>query len=291
VDIDQIIAVLGASDVDHEELIERLAGHGDAAVAPLVEALHGHQDVHARTEAAEALRRLAGRVGENAAAEIEDALLNHVIDSAERGFIAGYGEAIRLRRRTRRATRNGALLVALRSDELFVPERAAVALGEVGDAAVVPELVDSLLRAADRDYGTDQIIAPLARFGVHAADALLSVLDDADGARLVAVESALAEIAGDAAGRLVEALESPSPKVRASAAATLGGAPAAVAVDPLIDVLHDADPAVAAAAATALGELADPRAAESCSKCCTRAILWSATQRPRPSRQWTAFAR
>ncbi|WP_028459444.1 HEAT repeat domain-containing protein [Chloroflexus sp. Y-396-1] len=134
---------------------------------------------------------------------------------------------------------------------------AARALGRIGDAAAVPELLAAL---RDADWNARRAAAEaLVQIGAAAVPGLLAALRDAsEWVRQVAA-SALGRI-GDAAAvpELLHALRDANPDVREAAAGALGRIGDAAAVPELLHALRDANPGVHEAAVEALRQIGAP---------------------------------
>jgi len=139
----------------------------------------------------------------------------------------------------------------------YVQERAAEALGEIGDARAVEPLIAAL---KDRDWFVEYA---LAKIGKPAVEPLIVALKDEDkDVRLIAI-GALEKI-GDARAvePLAAALEDKDDHVRWKAMWVLGKMGDARAVEPLIAALEDKDYHVRWTAAEFLGNIGDARAVE-----------------------------
>jgi hypothetical protein len=152
------------------------------------------------------------------------------------------------------------LIKVLKDKEFVVREKAAKALGEIGEQAVEP-LIQALKDI--KGHGTNSAVDALAKIGKPAIEPLIETLKDEDrGARGYAAE-ALGKIDDTRAVEpLIKALKDEEWVVRKEAVEALGKIGDARAVEPLIEALkHDHDD-VRSRAARALGEIGDARAVE-----------------------------
>ena len=148
------------------------------------------------------------------------------------------------------------LLEGLKDKRMYVRERAAFTLGQIGDAAAVPGLLVAL-----RDtemYVCGSAAFALGMIGVAAVPGLLEALRDK---RMYVRERAafiLGQI-GDAAAvsGLLVALRDTEMDVRGSAASALGKIGDAAAVSGLLEALRDTKMDVRGSAASALGQIGD----------------------------------
>jgi HEAT repeat protein len=154
-----------------------------------------------------------------------------------------------------------ARIAALRDPDADVRERAAYALGQIGDARAVEPLI-AALRDPEAEVRWRAAYALRQISDAHAVEPLIAALRDPDWHVRERAAGALEQI-GDARAvePLIAALRDPDADVRESAADALGeiGAPA---VEPLIAALRDPDAEVRGSAAYALGKIGDVRAVE-----------------------------
>jgi HEAT repeat protein len=161
---------------------------------------------------------------------------------------------------------------AVSAEDGFVVSKAAHAMRDLADPAVIPALIDALrcVNGFISDPAHDTLVA-LQGLSVPA---LVQGLDDSDANRRSKVSRALSELRESAVGALVEALRSPNPAVRAGAAEALQWSEfrrsdtrdyvewsvAPEAVPALLDASHDDEIEVRRASAEALWGSRDPLA-------------------------------
>ncbi|MCX7840301.1 MAG: HEAT repeat domain-containing protein, partial [Anaerolineae bacterium] len=154
------------------------------------------------------------------------------------------------------------LIAALRDEDANVRERAAYALGEIGDVRAVEPLLVAL-----RDENADvrgRAADALGRIGdVRAVEPLLVALRDESRLVRASAADALGKI-GDvrAVEALLVALRDEDTSVHTSAVGALGEIGDVQAVEPLLVALRDEDAMVRLRAADALVKIGDARAVE-----------------------------
>ncbi|MEH2248910.1 NACHT domain-containing protein, partial [Nostoc sp.] len=149
---------------------------------------------------------------------------------------------------------------SLQHEDYNVRQRAANALGEIGNEAAVSALIDAL---QDEDSDVRRIAASaLGEIGNEAAvSALIDALQDEDSDVRWRAASALGEIGNEAAASaLIDALQHEDSDVRWRAASALGKIGNEAAVSALIDALQHEDSDVRWSAAAALGEIGNEAA-------------------------------
>ncbi|MEW6752869.1 MAG: HEAT repeat domain-containing protein [Candidatus Latescibacterota bacterium] len=152
------------------------------------------------------------------------------------------------------------LVVQLGAEDPLVRQRAARALGRIGDSQSCRPLLALL------DDGNNLVrfnaAAALATMGAAGGiDFLFTALRDADAilrANAVRFLIQVQESSGAVSEQLVTALRDPNPLARAGAAQVLGEARVQDAVQALLEAAADADPAVRSTAAIALGQIRAP---------------------------------
>jgi 3-methyladenine DNA glycosylase AlkC len=150
------------------------------------------------------------------------------------------------------------LIQALEDEELEVRRSAALALGEMGPAAV--DAVPALIRALEDENvfvrrDAADALGDIGPGAVEAVPALIQALGDENDYVRMAARYALRNIGPEAVPVLIEALGDENSKVRLCAADALGaiGPEAKEAVPALIQALGDEEVYVRGAAAVALG--------------------------------------
>lgn len=148
-----------------------------------------------------------------------------------------------------------ALILALADVDAVLRRRVCVALGEIGEGAnaAVPALIKAL-QTDDSLTVKRHAAAALGELGAAAAvGPLVETLGSEDIRLRAVVAVALARLGRRAVPRLIETLRHPSPTARAAAVRVLGkGEWRCDAAGPLAALLTDADPSVREAAAEAL---------------------------------------
>ena len=252
-----------ACDRDTRRLIARLSSRdpetryqaagclGDAGVPVAVEplaALLADPDVGVRWKATEAL----GKLGSPAVGPLTKSLKNGNVDVRWMAAVAlgdiGDPEAI------------PALMAALDDEDTYVRSRAALALGEIGEAALAG-LIAALRDGNDRvRWGAALALGEIG--GSSAVEALVGALSDPDEGVRQRVAGALGDIGEPAVPSLIEALRSDEEVRRQGAIAAFGqiGRPA---VPSCILALRDGgDWRVRSGVARALGEIGERRGAD-----------------------------
>ncbi|MBZ0315539.1 MAG: HEAT repeat domain-containing protein [Anaerolineae bacterium] len=149
------------------------------------------------------------------------------------------------------------LSAALNNNNATMRGSVTLALGQIGDPAAVPPLLD-ILRDAD-EIVRGRAWEALGNIGTPAVPRLLESLRDFNEKVRAGAANALGNIKDPVAlPNLLEALHDPSPQVRASAAAALGNIGDPIAITALSDALRDSDISVRRLAANALGNIGDP---------------------------------
>ena len=152
------------------------------------------------------------------------------------------------------------LIAALRDENEDVRERAAEALGQIGDARAVEPLI-----AALRDKNEDvrrRAVEGLVRSGARSVEPLIAALRDENEDVRRSVEHALAGIGADSVEPLIAALRDENKRVPWSAGLDALAGIGKSSVEPLIAALQDEYMSVRWAAANALGQTGDARAVE-----------------------------
>ena len=139
--------------------------------------------------------------------------------------------------------------------DIYADDRAAAALGKIGD----PRAVAPLVTALQNEYLRRDAGEALARLGAPAIEPLIAALRDPDADVRKVATRALVEIGGPSFDPLFVALREDR---CADAAVALGEIGDRRAVEPLIMALGAGNEAMSAAAAMALGKLKDALAVE-----------------------------
>jgi HEAT repeat protein len=157
------------------------------------------------------------------------------------------------------------LSVALKDPDDRVRYYAAEALGKIKDPrAIMPLLAiiqdpDSL-QNSDNGFVLECAATALGEIGTPAIAPLIAILNNPNDLVQHRTTMALGKIGTPAVAPLVAALKAPNGRVRASAAEALGNIKDPRTVMPLIAALKDTNHDVQMNAAKALGEIQDPRA-------------------------------
>jgi HEAT repeat protein len=192
------------------------------------------------------------------AAALHDALANSSSDETRAAIAEALG-------RPGQSQHLNALALAAESEDADVRSKALLALGELGDAAVVPHL----LRGARDGWFQVRWDAAAALCEVITVDtwpeikpAMLRLMKDENHyVREVAVEALAEHVEPDLYYPLIAGLKDSSDWVRQKAALSLGRLGDRRAVKRLAPLLDDVEESVRVASAEALGALGDPRAA------------------------------
>ncbi|MDD1695495.1 MAG: HEAT repeat domain-containing protein [Methanoregula sp.] len=203
-----------------------------------------HKDPTVQYGAAEAL----GEIGDARAVEPLIAVLKHDETSGVRWKAAEALSKIGIPAVT-------SLIGALQHDDEDVRWKAAIALGEIGDPMAIPPLIH-LLCDEDR-YVKSRAANALSMIGEPAVDPLICALREGDGNLRWGAAMALGKIRNPRAIEpLIRALPDKYENVRAEAASALAaiGEPA---LEPLLHFLKYSDGAARLEVVTALGELRD----------------------------------
>jgi HEAT repeat protein len=216
--------------------------------------------------ASAALQRLTGqglldRPAE--AAALHDALANSPSSATQAAIAEALGRPGQLQHLE-------ALARAAKSEDTTVRGKALLALGELGDPAVVPHLLkgarDSWFQVRwDAAAALCDVITP-ATWPKIKPTMLRLLKDENHYVRDVAVEALTENLTGDLLDPLAAALKDDSDWVRHKAAWALGKLGDRRAVARLIPLLDDAEESVRATSAEALGALGDPAAAKALEK-------------------------
>ena len=148
------------------------------------------------------------------------------------------------------------LIATLEDSDEWVRGRAARFLGQLGDAAAVPALAESLRRGHLEYEATEA----LGQIGIAALPALSNLLQDPEVLRRSNAAHAMANLGTPAIPHLKTALSDPDENVRRVAAESLGKVGGDDAVEALATLLHDASDSVRSTAATQLGNAKNPAA-------------------------------
>lgn len=247
--------------------VEQLGACADRAVVPLIIPALADPDQSVRHAAARAL----GQLGDQRALEpLLSALKGEQVGSVWRevrdavaALVPGWPRSEAARRAV------SPLIASLRCDDKSIRSRAAFDLGDLGDAGVVPVLVEVL--SGDPDGEVRQAAAgALSRFGTAATGPLLATLP---GDRPPSVTDLIvktlttidrewgrSDAARECGPRLIEALTGSKEEQRYTAACALRHVPYPAALEPLIVAVQDPCERVREQAASALGNQGDGKA-------------------------------
>jgi len=142
------------------------------------------------------------------------------------------------------------LIATLEDPDGWMQEKAARFLGQIGDAAAVPALVESL-RCGRLER---EPIEALGKIGVAALPALSDLIQDDKASRRSSAVQAMSNIGAQAIPHLKTASSDPDERVRRAAAESLGKIGGDAVVDVLVTLLRDPADSVRATAATQLGQ-------------------------------------
>ena len=281
--LDQAVGPLAAALVDKDPVVryyaaEALTGIGAKAVPALLEGLRARRESD-RDRAARVLWRIGAPAVDPLLIVLQDKGSTPETRAASARTLGMIGD--------RRAIKG--LAVVLKDERYFVRQQAAIALGQMGDAAVslLLEMANSstpttreaaieALGATNSSRAVERVIEALSDSNTNVRSAavralgdsssegavphLLALLRDESGDLRAQAGVSLARLGPIALPGLISALRDGKPYVRQLAASALGDIGSREAVAPLIDLVSSDQSGARPEAIEALGKIGDPAA-------------------------------
>jgi HEAT repeat protein len=245
--LDQATGPLATALADKDPVVryyasEALVGIGARAIPSLIEAFHSHRESD-RDRAARVLWRIGAPAVEPLLAVLQERSATPEMRTASASALGMIGDP--------RAIKGLALL--LRDERYFVRQRAAQALGRIGEPAVDLLLeMSSSSTPATREAAVEALGSTASK---RAVDRVIESLSDSNSNVRSAAVRALGESSSESAvPHLMALLRDESSALRGQAAASLAKL-GAVALPSLISALKDSKPSVRQLAAEALGDI------------------------------------
>lgn len=238
----------GGKDPDRGHIHAMLAGIGEPAVTPLINALSGESE-----HAAGAAQMLGDMHSKRAVPALITGL-----KSGDESLREAFADALG-RIGDPRAVKP--LIAALKSESILSPAHPWViaALGKLKDPAAIPVLAP-LLGDIGSSFNVEYALAAIGDPAIPTFNTALK--SENPDARKEAIEGLKKLQTPKAINALIGALKSSYPDVRSGTASALGEIRNKKAVDPLIGALKDSQSSVRASAAGALASIGDERAIE-----------------------------
>jgi HEAT repeat protein len=245
-DVDGLIIALTNPDLQVQyEAAEALGNIGDEkAVGPLIAALKCVEFSGVRWKAAEALSKIG-----DPAVEPLIAVLQHPDEDVRWKAAIALGEI-------GNTDAIEPLIALLRDDDRFVRSRAAHALGMIGEPAV-NRLIE-ILHGGDGDSRWGAVMALGQSRDPRAVEPLIVALADTHGDVRAEAAAALAAIGRPAVEPLIRFLKYTHGAARAEVVTALGELHDAEAIEPLVQILENADEGERRAVAEALNAFLIP---------------------------------
>jgi HEAT repeat protein len=245
--LDQAARPLAAALSDRDPVVryyasEALVGIGPRAVPFLIEVFHAHREAD-RDRAARVLWRIGAPAVEPLLAVLQEKSATPEMRTASASALGMIGDP--------RAVKG--LVLLLRDERYFVRQRAAQALGRIGEPAVdmLLEMANSSVPAT-REAAVEALGTTASKRGI---DRTIELLSDSNANVRSAAVRALGETSSERAiSPLISLLRDESSALRSQAAASLARL-GYIAVPSLISALKDSRPSVRQLSAEALGEI------------------------------------